>query len=69
MYYQKLYEEYLKETKILKNYIKHLKKENCSAKEKENIDYRISILYKMYLDLKHTTEYLKVKCEVMKNET
>ena len=66
MYYQKLYENYLKETKILKNYIKSLKKEASIAKDKENIEYRISILYKMYLDLKHTTEYLKFKCEVMK---
>ena len=66
MYYQKLYEDYLKEAKILKNYIKCLKKEIQFTEDKENLEYRINILYKMYLDLKHTTEYLKIKCEVMK---
>jgi len=37
-----------------------------SSEERDHIEYRISILYGMYLEMKHTTEYLGRKCEVMK---
>ena len=65
MYYKKLYENYVNEMEVLKKYIKHLK---SGFESSEDIKYRVSMLYTMYLDMKHTAEYLKRKCEVMKNE-
>ena len=50
---------------VLKKYIKHLKSD---FERSDDIKYRVSMLYGMYLDMKHTAEYLKRKCEVMKNE-
>ena len=67
MYYLKMYEEYLKQLSILKDYIKSLRQESkfTPLENKEYLEYRISILYGMYLEMKHTTEYLGRKCEVM----
>ena len=65
MFYKKLYENYVNEMEVLKKYIKHLKSD---FERSEDINYRVSMLYAMYLDMKHTAEYLKRKCEVMKNE-
>jgi len=68
MCYLKMHKEYLKELSILKSYIKSLRQEAkiISSEERDHIEYRISILYGMYLEMKHTTEYLGRKCEVMK---
>ncbi len=68
MYYLKLYKEYIKQMDVLKSHIKLLKNTPSEMWEHENIKWRVSVLYSMYLDMKHTAEYLKRKCEVMKNE-
>lgn len=65
--YLKLYKSYLKEMDILKKYIASLRK-NKDLKNPETFKFRINTLYSMYLDMKHTAQYLKIKCEVMKNE-
>lgn len=72
MYYETLSQEYFKEAEILKEHIKILKKlkTQCVKTDSENEDemhYRISLLYGMYLELIHTGQYLSRKCEVMKN--
>ena len=72
MYYETLSQEYFKEAEILKKYIKILKmlKTQCVKTDSTNedeINYRISLLYGMYLDLIHTGQYLNRKCEVIKN--
>ena len=69
MYYKMLSEQYLEEAEALRIYVKNLKKENSNKREKkyEENYYRISILYGMYLDLKHIGEYLHKKCEAMKD--
>lgn len=66
MHYHNLYTEYLNQTDILKSYIKSLKSKIGSNAEPESTKYRISILYSMYLDMKHTCEYLKIRCEESK---
>ena len=63
MYYKKLAQEYLKESKILNSHIKKIKKLYCyinDADERETY-YRLKMLYSMYLDLKHVGEYLMHK--------
>lgn len=69
MCYFKLYEEYLQEIDILRNYIKHLRNQSkiMVFENDRQLKNRISILYEMYLDMKHTAEYLNKKCEVMEN--
>ncbi len=61
MDYQKWSEQYYIQEISLKNYIKKLKND---AKVKGPTDagdiyYRISILYSMYLEVKHIGKYLK----------
>ena len=68
MYYRNLYKQYIKEAADLKTYIKALKKSAChNEKDAEQIKWRVATLYSMYLDLKHTAEYLKMRSE-RKNE-
>ena len=72
MYYKTLSQEYFEEAEVLKNHIKTLKmfETQCvkvNSKNEDEMRYRISILYGMYLDLIHTGKYLNRKCEVMKN--
>ncbi len=66
MFYKSMYKEYCKQAEILRVHIKILKTQyvKAAAFEKEKIGYRISVLYPMYLDLLHTTQYLKRKSEV-----
>lgn len=68
MSYESLRDEYRQQAQILRKHIKSLKTQYVKSYglEKEQLEYRISILYPMYLDLLHTTEYLKRKCEVLK---
>ena len=66
MYYHNLYKQYIKEAADLKAYIKTLKA--SAQKDAEQIKWRVSTLYSMYLDLKHTAEYLKIRGERQKNE-
>lgn len=69
MYYHNLYKQYIKDAADLKAYIKILKSSVCHhEKDAELIKWRISMLYSMYLDLKHTAEYLKIRGEITKNE-
>ncbi len=69
MYYEILSQEYFKEAEILKKHIKMLKTQcvEINSPNEDEINCRISILYSMYLDLRHTGKYLNRKCEVMKN--
>ena len=66
LYYKILSDQYVNESNIIKNHIKKLKAE-YKNQQSENLalTYRIKTLYDMYLDLKHTAEYLKRKSEVM----
>lgn len=66
MYYKKLAQEYMREAEALRIYIKKLKKQYGRPLTPEDKDdyYRVSELYKMYLDIKHTGEYLTRKSEV-----
>ena len=58
--------QYINESNIIKHYIKKLKAEyKKQQSENLNLTYRIKTLYNMYLDLKHTAEYLQRKSEVM----
>lgn len=69
MYYHNLYKQYIKEATDLKVYIKTLKSSACHCeKDAEQIKWRVFMLYSMYLDLKHTAEYLKMRSERNKNE-
>lgn len=67
MFYKSMYKEYSKQAEILRVHIKILKTQSVKATnfEKEKINYRISVLYPMYLDLLHTAQYLKRKGEVV----
>lgn len=72
MHYETLSQEYFKEAEVLKKHIKILKTFETQYVKVNNhneneMHYRISILYSMYLDLIHTGKYLNRKCEVMKN--
>lgn len=66
MLYKSMYEEYSKQAEILKVHIKTLKTQYVREVgfEREKFKYRISVLYPMYLDLLHTAQYLRRKCEV-----
>lgn len=68
MYYKILAWQYFEEAAALKKHIKKLKIQylNIENGANEEIKYRISLLYGMYLDLMHTGKYLMKKCEVMK---
>lgn len=64
MNYQKLSNQYFHQYKIISLYVKGLKKElkSLNGKSCNELSRRISILYTICLDLKHTGEHLK-KCE------
>ncbi|MDR1627342.1 MAG: hypothetical protein LBR79_01035 [Oscillospiraceae bacterium] len=66
MYYKILSDQYINESNIIKQHIKKLNIER-KKQQSENLRliYRIKTLYDMYLDLKHTAEYLQMKSEVM----
>lgn len=70
MYYEKLACEYIEESHVLNTYIKFLKKQfpedvkDCSSE----VYFRVSTLYSMYLELKHTGEYLMNKGRRINNE-
>lgn len=68
MYYKILARQYLKDAESLKKHIKTLKTQYVSMDDRvdEELKYRISLLYGMYLDLMHMGKYLKRKYEVMK---
>lgn len=64
MSYKQLYAQYFLQYKNISKYIKNLKiqlKTVDHLKERE-VKRRVSILYSICLDLKHTSEYLKL-CE------
>lgn len=64
MSYKQLYAQYFLQYKNISKYIKNLKiqlKTVDKLKERE-VKRRVSILYSICLDLKHTSEYLKL-CE------
>ena len=66
LYYKILSNQYTDEANIIKYHIKKLKDENKKQTSEDlTLTYRIKILYEMYLDLKHTAEYLQRKSEVM----
>lgn len=64
MNYHKLSEQYFNQYKIISLYVRGLRNELNMLSEKNcnELSRRISILYKICLDLKHTSEHLK-KCE------
>jgi hypothetical protein len=66
LYYKILSDQYINESNIIKQHIKKLNIER-KKQQSENLRliYRIKTLYDMYLDLKHTAEYLQMKSEVM----
>lgn len=66
LYYKILSNQYTIESNIIKQHIKNLKTEyKKQQSENLHLTYRIKTLYGMYLDLKHTAEYLQKKSEVM----
>lgn len=67
MNYGALSEKYFNEADILKKYIKSLKTEfKCGGiSEERSFKERISILYKIYLELMHTGKYLQRKQELI----
>ena len=68
MYYEVLASKYFQDADALKKHIKTLKLQhvNSDGDVDEEVKFRISLLYGMYLDLIHIGKYLKRKCEVMK---
>ena len=67
MNYGALSEKYFNEANILKKYIKNLKAEfkTKGVNEERCFKERISMLYKIYLELLHMGRYLKRKQELM----
>lgn len=61
MNYQVWSEEYFLQANKVKNHFQQLKKElkGKRASEKKDINRRIALIYPMYLELKHTGNYLK----------
>lgn len=70
MYYKILARQYFKDAQTLKQHIKTLKSKYVNKNDDmdEEVRYRISLLYGMYLDLMHIGKYLKRKYEVMKKD-
>ncbi len=68
MYYKIWSQRYLNEAEKLKNHIKSLKTQYVLTNDvsaADDLQYRITILYEMYLELVHTGKYLQRKYEVM----
>ena len=64
MSYKQLYAQYFLQYKNVSKYVKNLRQQLKHAetlKERE-LKRRLSILYSICLDLKHTSEYIKI-CE------
>ena len=69
MNYKSLCKTYVDEASVLKIHIGRIKKQHIVLEdpaEELKFKNRISILYSMYLDLLHTSEYLERKCRIMK---
>lgn len=64
MNYKEWSEQYLFQSSAINRYIKKLKKEKMveSVEEERLFNHRIAVLYKMYLETRHTAQYLKA-CE------
>lgn len=64
MSYKQLYAQYFLQYKDVSKYVKNLKQQlKCAESTKEReAKRRLSILYSICLDLKHTSEYIKL-CE------
>lgn len=59
--YKSLSNEYLYQSKLIKNHIGALKqslKNPMSEQERKLLEYRISTMYSMYLELNHVGDYL-----------
>ncbi len=55
-------QQYLKEAEVLRLYVKKLRTLYTDSKSNRNeMDFRVATLYAMYLELKHTGEYLNKK--------
>lgn len=66
LYYKILSNQYINESNVIKQYIGKLKMEHKKQQpENLRLTYRIKTLYEMYLELKHTAEYLQRKSEVI----
>ena len=61
MFYRKMADEYIKEAILLKKYIYELRKLYSKQIIDPAIYERILILYNMYLDLKFTGTFLKLR--------
>lgn len=61
MNYKDWSNQYYLQEKSLKEYIKKLRTKTRVARPSElkDLNYRISLLYSMYLEVKHTGRYLK----------
>ena len=69
MFYKIMSQQYLKEAEVLRLYVKNLRILCTDSKSSRNeMDFRVSTLYAMYLELKHTGEYLNKKSEVIYRE-
>jgi len=63
MDYSRWSSDYLFEAKKIFKHVSKLKKISKNSKKKNiDLERRIYVIYQIYLDLKHTSEYLK-KCE------
>lgn len=64
MSYKQLYAQYFLQYKIFSKYVKNIRKQlkHTDKSEEREVKRRLSILYSICLDLKHTSEYLKL-CE------
>ncbi len=64
MKYNQLYAQYFLQYKIISRYVKILKHElkTTNTTNEREVKRRISILYSICLELKHTSEYIK-HCE------
>ena len=64
MNYKQLYAQYFTQYKNISKYVKNLRSQLkfAAPDEEREVQRRVSILYSICLDLKHTSEYLKL-CE------
>lgn len=64
MYYRTLAQQYFEQYQLISAYVKELRHQAKSTEGggSRELHRRISILYKICLELKHTSEYL-IKCE------
>lgn len=64
MNYKQLYAQYFLQYKNISRYVKELKQQlkSINLQDEREVKRRVSILYSICLDLKHTSEYIK-HCE------